>query len=459
MLARNVRDVAGTVLAALALAATLTGPPSTSPAPAAQAERHRGGLTLGIDTLIDRHLDWLEGKRVGLITNPTGVDRQLRHGIDRLIALEDEGGFELTALYGPEHGVRGGATAGEYVESYIDERTGLPVYSLYGPTRQPTPEMLADVDVLLFHIQDVGVRFYTYIWTMYYAMEAAAANGKQFIVLDRPNPLGADVAGPILDPALSSFVGLREIPVQHGMTVGELARLFNGEFFDGAVDLRVAEMRGYRPDDRERTEFWNLPWVLPSPNIPTLDAAWVYPGTGLVESVNVSEGRGTTKPFEWVGAPWIDDTGAQDLADDLNGRGLPGVTFRPMFATPTTSKHQGAFSGGVQLHVTDPAKFEPLRTGLHVLDALFVFEETDWREGADCRTATDICWIDRLTGDRSVRLQMDAGVAVDDIVAGWRDDEAAFARLAAPYRLYPVAGRGRPGSAGSAAAEGSSEAT
>jgi uncharacterized protein YbbC (DUF1343 family) len=336
--------------------------------------------------------------------------------------------------------------------------------------------MLADVDVLLFDIQDIGARFYTYIWTMYLALEAAADNDKEFVVLDRPNPLGPGMAGPILDPELASFVGLREIPLRHGLTVGELARLFNGEFLDNRADLRVATMRGYRPQgegerqraggrgsqgegerqraggrgsqgegERQRAggrgshrgpDVWRLPWVLPSPNIPTPQAAWVYSGTGLVESVNVSEGRGTTKPFEWVGAPWIDDLSAQDLADDLNGRGLPGVTFRPMFATPTTSKHDGAFSGGVQLHVTDPSVFEPVRTGLHVLDALFAFDETDWREGEACRTPDDICWIDRLSGDRDVRLQLDAGVPPDEIVAGWQDELDAFAQTAKPYRIY-----------------------
>jgi uncharacterized protein YbbC (DUF1343 family) len=288
--------------------------------------------------------------------------------------------------------------------------------------------------VLLFDIQDIGARFYTYIWTMYLAMEAAAENDKQFIVLDRPNPLGPRMAGPILDPALASFVGLREIPLRHGLTVGELARLFNGEFFDSAVDLRVATMRGYRAGRGFQDD--GLPWVLPSPNIPTPQTAWVYPGTGLVESINVSEGRGTTKPFEWVGAPWIDDLDAQNLADELNGRDLPGVTFRTTFATPTTSKHSGQFSGGVQLHVTDQSAFEPVRTGLHVLDAFFAFDETDWREAQNCRTADDICWIDRLSGDRDVRLQLDAGVPPDEIVAGWQDELDAFARTAKPYRLY-----------------------
>lgn len=397
-------------------------------------------LELGLERLVDERLDWLEGRRVGLITNPTGTTRDLTHGIDVLIDAQEEGDFELTALYGPEHGVRGGAQAGEYVESYIDERTGLPVYSLYGETQKPTPEMLEDVDVLLFDIQDIGARFYTYIWTMYYAMEAAAEEGKEFIVLDRPNPLGDRMDGPILDPELSSFVGLREIPLQHGMTVGELAQLFNAEFLDDPVDLRVSTMRGYHP--RMFEDGWDLHWVLPSPNIPTRETAWVYPGLGLIESINVSEGRGTTKPFLWFGAPWIEEADAYTLADDLNGRGLPGITFRPMFAQPTMSKHEGEFSGGLELHVDDAGTFEPVRTGLHVLDALFTHvDEVDWREEEDCRTPDDICWIDRLSGDVEVRQQLEADMDPDEIVAGWRTDLRLFRGMAAPHRLYPSTGR------------------
>lgn len=406
---------------------------ATLPGVVAPAEADRR-LETGLEVLLDEHLDWLRGKRVGLVTNPTGVDAELRSGVDRLIEREADGGYEVTALYGPEHGVRGGAPAGAYVESYTDPRTGLPVYSLYGPTRTPTPEMLADVDVLLYDIQDIGTRFYTYISTMSYVMGAAARDGKEFIVLDRPNPLGDRVEGPVLDPSLSSFVGLHPIPLRHGMTVGELARLFNAEYLETPVDLRVAEMRGYRPS-RIVTDY-PQEWVLPSPNIPTRDTAIVYPGTGLVESLNVSEGRGTTTPFEWVGASWFDDVGSQALVDDLNARDLPGVTFRSMFAAPTTSKQAGLFSGGVQLHVTDERRFESVRTGLHVLDALRRAPETDWREGEGCRTPEQTCWIDQLSGTKEVRAALEAGTDPDAIVASFDDDVTAFVRTARPYRLY-----------------------
>lgn len=413
-------------LAVALLAAALPG--ATAPAEAGRR------LETGLEVLLDRHLDWLRGKRVGLVTNPTGVDADLRSSVDRLIEREADGDYEVTALYGPEHGVRGGAPAGEYVESYTDPRTGLPVYSLYGPTRTPTPEMLADVDVVLYDIQDIGTRFYTYISTMSYVMDAAARDGKEFIVLDRPNPLGDRIEGPVLDPSLSSFVGLHPIPLRHGMTVGELALLFNAQYLETPVDLRVAEMRGYRPS-RIVTEY-PQEWVLPSPNIPTRDTAFVYPGTGLVESLNVSEGRGTTTPFEWVGASWFDDVESQALVDDLNARELPGVTFRSMFASPTTSKQSGLFSGGVALHVTDERRFESVRTGLHVLDALRNAEETDWREGANCRTPEQTCWIDTLSGTKDVRAALEAGTDPDEIVASFDAEVTEFRRLARPYRLY-----------------------
>ena len=398
-------------------------------------------VDLGIERLLNdpAELERLAGQRVGLITNPTGTDSALRHSMDLLIDGEEAGGYEVTALYAPEHGILGGADAGAHVDSYVDPRTGLTVWSLYGETQRPTAEMVEDVDVLIFDIQDIGARFYTYIWTMYYAMDAAAEFGKDFIVLDRPNPLGDRIDGPVLEPELSSFVGLREIPMQHGLTVGELAQLFNGEFLDDPVDMHVVELSGYDPDDF--VSGYNLPWVLPSPNIPTLETAWVYAGTGLIESLNASEGRGTTKPFLWAGHGDIDEAGAYDLAEDLNARGLSGVHFRPMFTTPTASKEQGELAGGVEIHVTDPASYIPVRTGLHLLQALYETDGIDWREGTvypdqQCTNPSDICWIDRLTGTRDVRLQLEDGVDPDDIIAGWSAQIDAFDTLADDYRMY-----------------------
>ncbi|WP_152189063.1 exo-beta-N-acetylmuramidase NamZ family protein [Georgenia satyanarayanai] len=450
MLVRRLRQWSPALGAAAAVAlvggsiGAATSAPQPAAAPAATEQPAQSGPTveLGVERLLSDpdQLALLDGKRVGLITNPTGVDSELTHSMDLLIAGEAEGNYELTALYAPEHGILGGAPAGASVESYVDPRTGLTVWSLYGATQRPTEEMLEDVDVLLFDIQDIGARFYTYIWTMYYAMDAAAEFDKEFVVLDRPNPLGDRMDGPVLDPTLSSFVGLREIPMQHGLTVGELASLFNGELLDEPVEgFHVVEMTGYDPDDF--VTGYGLEWVLPSPNIPTIETAWAYAGTGLIESLDASEGRGTTTPFLWIGHGEINELEAYELAEDLNSRGLEGVHFRPMFANPTSSKQAGRLSGGVQLHITDPAAYVPVRTGLHVLQAFYDTEGVDWREGTiypdqRCETEADTCWIDRLTGDKDVRLQLEAGVDPDEIIAGWQDELAAFDDVADDYRLY-----------------------
>ncbi len=424
-------------LGALPAGAVLTTAGAVHAAPAGRGKGGgKGGrFRLGIENLLQpRRLATLRGARVGLITNPTGTDRELRSTIDLLVEAQEAGGFTMTALFGPEHGVRGAEPAGGAVGDYTDEKTGLPVRSLYGATQKPTPEMLADVDVLVFDIQDIGTRFYTYIWTLYYAMEAAAENAKRFVVLDRPNPLGTDIEGFVLEPELSSFVGLREIPQTHGLTVGELALLFNGEFLDGAATLEVVEMSGYDPAEPGSAD---LPWVLPSPNIPTADTAVVYAGTGLIEALNVSEGRGTTTPFLWFGAPFITEDHIDAIIADLREAELPGVLFRPMFATPTTSKHAGAFCGGVQLHLTDAQAYEPVRTGIHVIAALLrTVEEVDWREGEDCRTDADICWIDRLSGTRRTRQMLEAGERPEAIVAAWRREARRFEATTRRYRRY-----------------------
>lgn len=421
---------AGAVLASAGAAAAAPG----------ENGRGKGGVThgdfrLGVENLLQPEaLEVLRGARVGLITNPTGTDRELRSTIDLLVEAQGAGGFTMVALFGPEHGVRGAEPAGGSVGDYLDERTGLPVRSLYGATQKPAPEMLADLDLLVFDIQDIGTRFYTYIWTMYYAMEAAGENGKRFLVLDRPNPLGADIEGFVLEPELSSFVGLREIPQTHGLTVGELARLFNGEFLDGAVSLEVIAMSGYDPADPAAAD---LPWVLPSPNIPTPDTAVVYAGTGLIESLNISEGRGTTTPFLWFGAPFITESHVESLIAELRSAQLPGVLFRPMFATPVSSKHAGEFCGGLQLHVTDPLAYEPVRTGIHVLSALLrTVEEVDWREGEECRTEEDVCWIDTLSGTKRTRAMLEAGEDPESIVEAWRKEAQRFFATTQRYRLY-----------------------
>ena len=381
--------------------------------------KHNKKFALGVEVLLKEQKDLIEGKRVGLITNPTGVDQNLNSIVDLLYNDPD---VELTALYGPEHGVRGDAQAGQYVEYYIDEVTGLPVYSLYGKTRKPTPEMLENVDVLVFDIQDVGTRFYTYIYTMALAMEAAKEKGIPFIVLDRPNPLGGTkVEGPVLDPAFASFVGQYAIPLRHGMTVGELAKLFNSEFGIGA-DLTVVEMKGWKR--KSYFDETGLEFVLPSPNMPTLDTALVYPGAALIEGTNVSEGRGTTKPFELIGAPFINST---ELARELNALKLPGVTFRAASFTPTFSKHSGKLSHGVQIHVTDRDAYQPVETGLHLVKTIHDMYPDQ---------VTLTAFFDNLIGNGWIRKGIEEGMSVEEMKSRWEEDLKEFKKVRNRYLLY-----------------------
>lgn len=389
-------------------------------------KKHPGHFQLGVEKLLEDELELLEGKNVGLITNPTGVDQDLNSIVDRLYNHPD---VNLVSLYGPEHGVRGSAQAGEHVEFYIDEKTGLPVYSLYGPTRKPTPEMLEGVDVLLFDIQDVGTRFYTYIYTMAYAMQAAAENDIQFVVLDRPNPLGGTkVEGPVLNPDFSSFVGMYPIPLRHGMTVGELAMLFNEEFDIGA-DLTVVKMDGWK-----RTSYYDetpLEFVIPSPNMPTLDTALVYPGAALIEGTNVSEGRGTTKPFELIGAPYIDGT---ELAAQLNHLDMPGVQFRSAYFTPVYSKHAGDLSGGVQIHVTNREAYQPVKTGLALVKTIHDMYPEDFAFRAE--DSEGVSYFDLLIGNGWVREEIEAGTPLEEIVKQWQPGLEQFKEIREDYLLY-----------------------
>ncbi|MDM5339506.1 DUF1343 domain-containing protein [Fictibacillus enclensis] len=380
----------------------------------------------GVDVLLNGKNNILKGKRVGLITNPTGVDGKLNSIVDAMYKSKD---FELKALYGPEHGVRGSEQAGSYVEFYIDKKTNLPVYSLYGPTKKPTPEMLKDIDVLVFDIQDVGTRFYTYIYTMAYAMEAAKENNIEFVVLDRPNPLGGEkVEGPILEPKYATFVGLYPIPLRHGMTVGELAKLFNKEFKINA-DLKVVKMKGWH---RWKTYYETpLQWVLPSPNMPTVDTAFVYPGAGLIEGTNVSEGRGTTRPFETIGAPFID---GDDLAKALNDLKLPGVIFRSNSFTPTFSKFANQLCNGVQIHVTDYNSYNSVDTGLAIVKTIHDMYPNDFQFRAE--NSQGISYFDNLIGNGWVREEIEKGTPLVKIKAKWKVELELFKKVRKNYLLY-----------------------
>lgn len=406
----------------------------------------RPPVKLGDEVLFEKHLDLIRGKHVGLITNPTGLDGQLNSVIDLFRAQKD---CQLVALYGPEHGVRGNAQAGEYVPFYFDEHLKLPVFSLYGQTHKPPADMMTNideymrsfdtkhegkqvaagmmqsVDVMVFDLQDVGTRVYTYIATMAYAMQAAADAGIPFVVLDRPNPInGVAMEGPILEyPQHSSFIGLYPIPLRHGMTAGELARLFNDRFLKTKVKLTVVPMENWSRD--EWFDETGLPWVLPSPNLPTLDGTTVYPGQVIIEGTNLSEGRGTTKPFEFFGAPWIDGF---VLANKLNGLKLPGVKFREVSFTPTFSKFLGKQCGGCQLHITDRTAYQSIATTLSILATI--------KELYGDKLEFHAEYFDKVLGTSSVREALERGEPVDKIVAGFAPGLNTFGKLREPYLLY-----------------------
>lgn len=419
------RSVPFPVASCLALLLALAAPAFAADCP---CDPQHDAPRTGIDALLHEGAGELRGKRIGLVTNMTGVDRELRSGIDLLAARKD---FSLVALFGPEHGVRGDAQAGEHVESARDAATGLPVYSLYGKSREPSAGMLQGIDALVYDIQDVGVRYYTYPYTLANVLRAAKKHGIPVWVLDRPNPLGGEkVEGPVLDPQFASFVGLFPIPVRHGLTIGELAMLFNEEFDIGA-ELHVVKMQGWRRGDAEPGNA--LPWVMPSPNMPTPDTALVYPGTALFEGTNVSEGRGTTRPFEIVGAPFVDAT---RLAERMNALGLPGVRFRPLWFTPAFSKHKDALCGGVQLHVTDRAAFQPWLTGLALVKAVHDLYPQDFRFQSSLPGASPD-FFDKLAGNAWIRESIQHGESLDAMQARWQPALERFQRVRQRYLLYP----------------------
>jgi len=384
-------------------------------------------VTLGSDILCDRAL--LRGRTVGLVCNPASIDGRWRHVADRIEAAE----ITIGALFGPQHGFRADLQENMIESPHVrDARRDVPIFSLYSETREPTAEMLTGLEALVIDLQDVGTRIYTYIYTMANCLVAASRHGLPVVVCDRPNPIGGlAVEGPILEPGFESFVGQYPIPMRHGMTIGELARLFNEHFGIGAK-LEVVRMQGW-----SRGQFFDetgLPWVLPSPNLPTLDSAMVYPGTVLLEGTNISEGRGTTRPFELVGAPWA---GPETTADRLNALGLPGVRFRPALFEPTHHKHAGIACGGCQLHVVDRVAFRPVRTGVEVVDA---FRRADpetfaWREPPYEYEATRPP-IDILFGSAALREGLARGVTGAELEAAWRPAVDTFARVRERFLLY-----------------------
>ena len=378
-----------------------------------------GDVRPGVEVLLASQLGLIEGKRLGLVTNQTGQDRQGRSTIDLLFA---SAGSELVALFAPEHGLRGESAAGEVVGAGVDAPTGLPIFSLYGETTRPTPAMLQGVDMIVFDIQDAGARVYTYAATLAEVLRAGAAHGVSVVVLDRPNPInGVDVEGNVLDPAFTSFVGPAPLPMRHGLTIGELGHYFNAELAIGA-DFTVVPMVGWQ------RQLWydqtGLRWVNPSPNLRSLGAATLYPGTVLVEGTNLSEGRGTDRPFEWVGAPWIDSAG---WADRLNRADLPGVRFRPMTNTPMDSKFAGEPCGGVLVEIANRDDVRPMALGVAIVAAA--------RELAPDRFSFTPSF-DLLAGTDRVRVAIEAAAQPGEIENAWRVEMTSFRERRERYLLY-----------------------
>jgi len=385
-------------------------------------------LILGSDRLLASKR--LDGRRVGVVCNPASVDAGLRHIADRLAALPNT---RLAAIFGPQHGFRSDVQDNMIETAHgHDEVRRVPVYSLYSETREPTPDMLRDLDVLVIDLQDVGVRIYTYIYTMANCLKAARKQGLEVIVCDRPNPIGGvDVEGMVLEPGFESFVGMYPIPMRHGMTIGEIARLFNEEFGIGAK-LDVVQMEGW-----QREMYFDetgLTWIISSPNIPTFDTTTVYPGAVLFEGTNVSEGRGTTRPFELLGAPWVI---AETFAEGMNRRELPGVFFRPALFEPTFQKHAGKGCAGCQIHMLDRRTFRPVEAGVALIEA---FRASDpgqfrWKE-PPYEYEFEKMPIDCLAGSNTLRQQIDAGMTAKEIARSWDAPVAAFKKIRERFLLY-----------------------
>ncbi len=385
----------------------------------------------GLDTA---EKDWprdLRGARAGLLAHPASVSRSLEHASDVFMRSKQ---FELKAFFGPQHGIRG-ETQDNMIEweGFTDRKTGLPVYSLYGRTRQPEPAMLRDIDLVVIDMQDIGARYYTFIWTMALVMKACEAEGKKVVILDRPNPIGGRlIEGPLLRPEFRSFVGLHPLPARHGMTIGEIS-LYLGETFYPALDLRVIPMKGWH-----RTMWFEdtgLPWVLPSPNKPTVDTAVVYPGMCLFEATNLSEGRGTTRPFEIFGAPFIDPEVFINRIRELK---LRGAVFRPLFFLPTFQKYAGNLCGGAQIHVHNRETFRPFRTAVAIMKVLFELHphHFSWKK-PPYEYEEVLPPIDILAGTDGLRRDIEGGAALETVEDRWAEEAREFDRTVRKnYLLY-----------------------
>jgi len=396
-----------------------------------KAQNSNVKVTVGADVLLSDEFNLIKNKSIGVITNHSAILSSGTHLVDTLFSLND---IKIKALFGPEHGIRGDAPDGHSIKDGIDTKTGLPVYSLYGKNRKPTKEMLKEIDLIIFDIQDIGSRFYTYISTLYYAIQSSAENNIPIIVLDRPNPInGLTVDGPIRKEEFKSFVAIAPIPIQHGLTIGELAIMFNDESWIGTdhkADLTVVKIKNWK-----REYFFddcNLKWVNPSPNMPSLNTAIIYPGMCLIEGVNVSEGRGTYSPFLQIGAPYIN---SKELLNALNKFDHPGISLEEITFTPESipnmspkPKYLNEKCNGIKITITDKNEIQSLKFGIQVLYSINKLypEEFKYRRN----------WLDKLFGDTYLKEMLESGNTPDEIYSVWKDDVEKFKQLRNKYLLY-----------------------
>lgn len=387
-------------------------------------------ISVGADILISKEINIIKGKRLGVVTNHTAILSNGVHLVDSLVKID---GVKITALFGPEHGIRGDAPAGEKIESGVDEKTGIKVYSLYGKISKPTPEMLKDVDILVFDIQDIGARFYTYISTLFKVLQSAAENNIPIIVLDRPNPIsGMYVDGPVRRDSLSSFVGIAPIPVAHGMTVGELAKLFAGEQYIGKnlkPNLTIIKMENW--NRKKYFDEYNLPWVNPSPNISGVEAELVYPGTCFIEGTNLSEGRGTTDPFLTIGAPFIN---SKNLIKELKALKIKGIEFMPVMFTPvdikgkaTNPKLKDKLCNGIYLKVTNRSEFQAVKFGIQLISVLHKLYPTEMQINS---------FFNKLVGDGVIKEKIMKNTPPEKIIQSWQKELNSFLAIRKNYLLY-----------------------
>lgn len=387
-------------------------------------------IKIGLELLEEYWPKKLRGVKVGLLTHPASVNHRLEHAIDLFIKSRK---IKLKALFGPQHGIRG-ETQDNMIEwkGFKDQKTGITVYSLYSHTRKPEPSMLDDIDVIVVDLQDIGSRYYTFIWTMDLCMEACADMGKAIVILDRPNPVGGSITeGPVLDVGYASFVGRRAIPVRHGMTTGEIGNYLKNEFYPD-LEFHIIPMKGWR------RKMWfddtDLPWVMPSPNMPTLDTATVYPGMCLLEGTNLSEGRGTTRPFEIFGAPFIDP---EYFIKALKTFRLSGVIFRPLFFQPTFQKYTGEVCGGAQIYITDRDKFKPFKTGVAILKAVHnLYPEYFRWKVPPYEYETVKMPIDVLAGNDRLRKDIEKGESIKYMEEWWEEERKRFEKTRKRYLIY-----------------------